>query len=116
MCLESGIVGKTKRPRDSRAESETGRRRDQLTRGGIRFAGLGGVGYPPLMSELIFMVEEAPEGGFTARALGEAIFTEADSMDDLRKQVADAVQCHFEPGKAPRVVRLHIVKEEILAA
>jgi hypothetical protein len=54
------------------------------------------------MSELIFMVEEAPEGGFTARALGEAIFTEADSMEDLRKQVTDAVQCHFEPGKAPR--------------
>jgi len=68
------------------------------------------------MSELIFMVEEAPEGGFTARALGEAIFTEADSMEDLRKQVADAVQCHFGSGKAPRVVRLHIVKEEILAA
>ena len=68
------------------------------------------------MSELIFMVEEAPEGGYTARALGEAIFTEADSMEDLRKQVADAVQCQFESGKAPRVVRLHIVKEEILAA
>jgi hypothetical protein len=68
------------------------------------------------MSELIFMVEEAPEGGFTARALGEAIFTEADSMEDLRKQVTDAVQCHFEPGQGPRVVRLHIVKEEILAA
>ena len=62
------------------------------------------------------MVEEAPEGGFPARALGATIFTEADSMEDLRKQVVDAVQCHFEPGKAPRVVRLHIVKEEILAA
>lgn len=86
------------------------------TERGIRFAGFAGVGYGSGMSELIFMVEEAPEGGFTARALGEAIFTEADSMEDLRKQVADAVQCHFEPGKAPRVVRLHIVKEEILAA
>ena len=84
--------------------------------GVIRFAGIRQIVYRAAMSELIFMVEEAPEGGFTARALGEAIFTEADSMDDLRKQVADAVQCHFEPGKAPRVVRLHIVKEEILAA
>lgn len=88
----------------------------QSSEGRIRFAGVAGVGYGSGMSELIFMVEEAPEGGFTARALGEAIFTEADSMEDLRKQVADAVQCHFESGKAPRVVRLHIVKEEILAA
>lgn len=80
------------------------------------FAAGGRIIYGQVMSELIFMVEEAPEGGFTARALGEAIFTEADSMDELRKQIADAVHCHFDEGKAPRVVRLHIVREEILAA
>lgn len=87
-----------------------------LTRGRIQFAGNGRVSYHRRMSELIFMVEEAPEGGFTARALGEAIFTEADSIEELRQQVADAVKCHFEPGQAPRLVRLHIVREEILAA
>lgn len=68
------------------------------------------------MSELIFLVEDAPEGGYTARALGESIFTEADTLDELRRQVGDAVRCHFEEGKAPRVIRLHIVREEVLAA
>lgn len=68
------------------------------------------------MNEIIFLVEEAPEGGFTARALGESIFTEADTLDELRQQIRDAVACHFEDGKGPSVVRLHIVREEILAA
>ena len=48
------------------------------------------------MDELIFLVEEAPEGGFTARSLGAAIFTEADDMDGLREMVRDAVRCHFD--------------------
>ena len=68
------------------------------------------------MSELIFHVEEAPEGGFTARALGHSIFTEADTMEELRTAVLDAVHCHFEPNTGPSVVRLHIVRDEILAA
>ena len=58
------------------------------------------------MDELIFIVSEAPEGGFTARALGEAIFTEADDLPGLREQVRDAIRCHFDDGAAPRVVRL----------
>lgn len=48
------------------------------------------------MRELIFVVEEAPEGGYTARALGESIFTEANSVEELRTQVRDAVRCHFD--------------------
>ena len=48
------------------------------------------------MNELIFLVEEAPEGGFTAKALGESIYTEADTMDELKKMIRDAVNCHFE--------------------
>lgn len=68
------------------------------------------------MSELIFLIEEAPEGGFTARALGESIFTEADTVKDLHQKVRDAVQCHFEEGKEPKVIRLHFVREELLAA
>ena len=57
------------------------------------------------MSELIFVVEEAPEGGFLARALGESIFTEADTIAELPDKIRDAVRCHFEEGKAPKVVR-----------
>ena len=68
-----------------------------------------------MASELIFLVEESPEGGYEARALGHAIFTEADSMEELRDMVADAVRCHFEPDDAPRVIRLHTVKEEVFA-
>ena len=67
------------------------------------------------MNELIFMVEEAPEGGFVARALGESIFTEADTIAELPGKVRDAVRCHFEEGKALKIVRLHHVREEIIA-
>jgi len=67
-------------------------------------------------SELIFLVESAPEGGWTARALGESIFTEADSLDELRTNVREAVACHFDEGAAPGVIRLHIVTDEVLAA
>ncbi len=67
------------------------------------------------MDELIFIVNEAPEGGYTARALGESIFTEADSLEDLREEIREAVKCHFEDDKSPRVVRIHFVREEILS-
>jgi hypothetical protein len=67
------------------------------------------------MNELIFMVEEAPEGGFVARALGESIFTEAETIAELHGKVRDAVRCHFEEGKAPKIVRLHHVREEVIA-
>ena len=68
------------------------------------------------MNELIFLVEEAPEGGFTARALGESIFTEAPDLNELRTQIRDAVKCHFDEGHAPKVLRLHFVREEVIAA
>ena len=67
------------------------------------------------MSELIFIVEEAPEGGYTARALGESIFTEADDLSDLPNQIRDAVLCHFDERQAPKIVRLHFVREEVIA-
>jgi hypothetical protein len=66
------------------------------------------------MNELIFIVEEAPEGGYTARALGASIFTEADTMAELHAQVRDAVSCHFEQGQAPKVIRLHFVRDEVI--
>ena len=67
------------------------------------------------MSELVFLVEEAAEGGYTARALGESIFTEADDWDSLKRNIVDAVRCHFDPANTPKVVRLHWVKDEVLA-
>jgi predicted RNase H-like HicB family nuclease len=67
------------------------------------------------MVEILFIVEDAPEGGFTASAVGESIFTEADTLEELRSNVRSAVECHFEDGKAPQVIRLHIVRDEILA-
>jgi hypothetical protein len=67
------------------------------------------------MNEIIFLVDEAPEGGFTARALGQSIFTEAETLEELRRQVREAVQCHFEEGQAPKLIRLHFVREEVLA-
>ena len=51
---------------------------------------------------MIFLIEEAGEGGFTARALGESIFTEADTLDALRQQVRDAVNCHFDERKSAK--------------
>jgi hypothetical protein len=66
-------------------------------------------------TEIIFSVEESPEGGYDARALGYSIFTQADTMDELRRNVRDAVRCHFEEGKAPSVIRLHMVRDEVIS-
>ncbi|MGI8493656.1 MAG: 2-oxoisovalerate dehydrogenase [Acidimicrobiales bacterium] len=66
-------------------------------------------------AELVFVVEEAAEGGYTARALGQPIITEADDLDELRSMVRDAVVCHFDDSERPRVVRLHLVRDELLA-
>jgi hypothetical protein len=73
------------------------------------------VGDDPGMSEIIFLVEEAPEGGYTARALGESIFTEADTFPKLHDKVRKAVRCHFKENTAPKIIRLHHVKEEVIA-
>jgi predicted RNase H-like HicB family nuclease len=68
------------------------------------------------MTEIIFLVEEDPEGGFTAQAVGEAIYTQAEDLVELRAMVRDAVQCHFEEDQRPKLIRLHIVKEEVIAS
>jgi len=68
------------------------------------------------VSEIIFVVEEAPEGGYTAKAVGESIFTEAETLVLLQEQVRDAVRCHYDEGKAPKMIRLHFVRDEVIAA
>lgn len=64
--------------------------------------------------EIIFTVEESPEGGYTAKALGTPIVTEADTLEELRVMVRDAVECHFEPDARPTMIRLHLVKDEAI--
>ena len=66
-------------------------------------------------AEIIFEVAEAVEGGYDARALGYSIYTQGESWDDLKEMARDAVLCHFEEDRAPRVVRLHLVREEAIA-
>lgn len=69
-----------------------------------------------MQQEIIFVVEESHEGGFEARALGHAIFTEAESIENLKKMVKDAVACHFDEGDKPSMIRLHFVKDEVIPA
>ena len=69
------------------------------------------------MIEIIFVVEEADEGGYLARALGQSIITEGDDLEQLRTNIRDAVRCHFEtPEEAPKMIRMHFIKEEVFAA
>ena len=67
-------------------------------------------------TEIIFAVEESPEGGYEARALGYSIYTQADTLVELRAMVRDAVSCHFDEEDRPRVIRLHLVKDEVIPA
>lgn len=67
------------------------------------------------MKEIIFLVEEAPEGGYTARALDAPIFTEGDDLVRVEEQVRDAVRCHFEESERPGMIRLHIVREQVIS-
>jgi len=68
------------------------------------------------LNEIIFLVEDAPEGCYSARALGHSIFTVADSEQELQEMVRDAVACHFDDGEAPKIIRLHYVREEVIQA
>jgi hypothetical protein len=66
-------------------------------------------------NEIIFYIEESPEGGFEARALGYPIFTDGDNAEDLKANIRDAVCCHFEQSEMPKIITLHFVREEALA-
>lgn len=68
-----------------------------------------------MSKEIIFLVEESPEGGYEAKALDHAIFTQGETLDELKEMVKDAVHCHFEENKIPSMIRLHFVKDEVIA-
>lgn len=67
------------------------------------------------MNEIIFIIEESKEGGFEARALDYSIYTEAEDIESLKEAVKDAVLCHFDKGNTPKIIRLHLVKDELIA-
>ena len=65
-------------------------------------------------TEIVFAVEESPEGGYEARALGYSIYTQAESMAELKPMIQDAVRCHFDEAARPKVIRIHLVKDEVI--
>jgi predicted RNase H-like HicB family nuclease len=69
-----------------------------------------------MKTEIIFIIEESLDGGYEARALSSSIFTEADTLEELKKNIKEAVTCHFEVNEMPKIIRLHYIKEEVIAA
>jgi len=69
-----------------------------------------------IKTEILFLIEDSQDGGITARAISELIFTEADTYEELKKNILEAVDCHFDSEKKPKLIRLHYVKEEVIAA
>jgi hypothetical protein len=69
-----------------------------------------------MAKEIIFLVEECLDGGYTAKALEHDIFTQADTLKELRVNIKDAVSCHFDESSKPPIIRLHIVKDEVIPA
>ena len=66
-------------------------------------------------TELIFLVEEDPEGGFTAKAVGEGIFTQGENIEEIKANIKDAIACHYDRKEdVPASIRLHIVHEETM--
>ena len=69
------------------------------------------------LKEIIFWMEEDGEGGYIAKAMGESIFTQADSIQELRELIKDAVHCHYpDEQNRPKLIRLHIVRDEVIAS
>lgn len=68
------------------------------------------------MSEIIFAVEDAAEGGYSAQAVGVSRYTQADTIAALRDSVRDAVRCHFDGDSCPKLIHLHFVRDEVIAA
>jgi predicted RNase H-like HicB family nuclease len=69
-----------------------------------------------MKTEIIFIIEESLDGGYKAYALGNSIYTEADTLDELKKNIRESVACHFEEEEMPKIIRLHYIKEEVIAA
>ncbi len=67
-------------------------------------------------NELFFLIEEDPEGGYNAKALGQSIFVQGDTLDILKTNIKDALECHYDRKEdIPKIIRLHTVHDEIFA-
>lgn len=75
-----------------------------------------GQGYPGRMDELMFLVEMEADGGYVASAVGHSIVTQANTEQELHAMVRDAVRCHFDDNERPKLIRLHFVRDEVIAA
>jgi len=69
-----------------------------------------------MTDEIIFIIEESLDGGFEAKAVGHSIFTDGDNIKILKENIKEAVACHFSENETPKLIRLHYVKEEVIAA
>lgn len=67
------------------------------------------------MNELVFEITQEADGGFVAEALGESIITQADTWDELRANVREAVKAYYFDRPAPSRLRLHLVRDEVIA-
>ncbi|MBM4146278.1 MAG: 2-oxoisovalerate dehydrogenase [Nitrospira sp.] len=68
------------------------------------------------MKEIIFILEEEIEGGYIAQALGQSIFTQGVSLEEVKKNIRDALKCHFDnEDDIPKIIRLHMVREEVFS-
>lgn len=67
------------------------------------------------MTEIIFLIEESPEGGYSAKAMGHSIFTDAETIEEMKENIKDAIKCHFEDIDLPKMVRMHFVRDEVFA-
>ena len=68
-----------------------------------------------MINEIIFIVNESLDGGYEAKAVGHSIYTQCENYSELKKTLIDAVICHFEKNERPSVIRMHMVKDEIIA-
>ena len=68
-----------------------------------------------MANEIIFVVAESLDGGYEAKAIGHSIYTQCDEYDELPETLRDAVKCHFDEDKMPSLIRIHSVKDELIA-
>ena len=68
-----------------------------------------------MAEEILFLIQESPEGGYEGRAPGHSIYAEAETLDEMKQMAVDAVRCHFAEDEMPRLIRLHLIKEEVIA-
>ena len=66
------------------------------------------------IKELLFLVEEDNEGGYQAKTLGHAIFTQSDTYENIKEEIKDAVRCYFNEREIPSIIKLRFGKDEVI--